>query len=1364
MSHLTSDNGTMVNMIKQKFEQNLCSKNTNKNTIENNKKNINNEDCDNGDDDNDNDDDDQKEQLRRSLSSSPVKLKKNLKLNVTRQLSNPGKNIKRTPAFRGDKLTKIRNLNSPSKEKVFSIVNKNVKIFEEKPEYGKLGNVKKKPIQVDDEDGINVDVVDCGNDKNKYEYKSIDKIYRPPLTKENKITRENSVKTTVISRQKNISPIYSLDDDFGETSKDLNKNNDFVSFKNLKINQSNKFDKFIMNGAEYTKITKSKTANDNKIKSNDELNKDNDSSTMIDIREELSRRKSTKVEKDEYNNNSCESTVAAGVVASSRKSDDESNDELTDRLKAALKAPLPSGPPPKKPPRTFAHCPNINRRYDLTTGESAKSSWTRSDRESSVKSLGADVTGSSKSFRNYEIIRGDDNDEEFDNNDNDDVVSGSSQDRTKKVEKETGFKSLHNVENVNSSLSLSVKNCLALDDIKEHSPTASTSSVKCRTVRDSKKMLEKLETVLIQHQKALGPKVIVPRKDKFDLEIKLNNKNKKKSQSDSDNDIENTDKNKFLNRLSRTLDDSKKMNSDKKNSESKTRKHSTFDCLPYLNCASPIMYEQPNFTTYFTESSSSLNGFKSKSDDVLNNSISNNILSSNNDFYDQQFSPAAKRLSTELTTFIDGKRRQNLSSKNEERIYAEPFSFDKKSGTDIMELSKLSPQERNYLSHNWHHGDNGFISNQMLPNNSEESLSILCREKKKEPELHYMCTPIEPLLLENNNNNTSKTDEFEKLTRDINFHTFINKSNSLSRSFLDGPSQIKVEQLLNQAFGQNTMAGTELSTDSNTSSDTDSIASTPSSVNDELSSFNDKLRLFKYRENSTCKTSKEELHRSLTEKRKHYVRHVSIKYSEKHETSLRDRRDKLFDVCLLVELNLCTREPYIKDKYPIYAKAPAWIESFCFPDAQDWPSPDSNQNQFYSLFLMDEKGNCRYGYCCRVKPEGGPILPLAYCMITKFRASGFYHKVLLELESRHGLPDKKRRKFIEDLYNNPMPKPGSCLKLTTDKIEILTISNHNNNIINNDNEIRSTTSEVNDELSNDDEQISVKVEPNSPEKKILRSDDPRLEEKDMSQLFDAVSNKVLIFLFGTLLLERRVVLLCEKLSKLSSCVEALQSLLYPFSWPHTFIPVLPDIPELSEILQAPLPFVIGILKSKNLPNTQVDSVQDGIVIDLDTSKVICAVGDESTILPSRLQKGIKCALQLVSSNVGPADGIRNYLVSEAFLRVFVETCAHFENHLVTQQDGKIIFQKESFVKASPSKTYRYFLEWFIETTMFNAFVTDYIAHVEGTTVNDHYNIKLFIQRVAEYRKSNESNSHSKKFSSKKKTFGDRLKDLTNFYT
>lgn len=288
--------------------------------------------------------------------------------------------------------------------------------------------------------------------------------------------------------------------------------------------------------------------------------------------------------------------------------------------------------------------------------------------------------------------------------------------------------------------------------------------------------------------------------------------------------------------------------------------------------------------------------------------------------------------------------------------------------------------------------------------------------------------------------------------------------------------------------------------------------------------------------------------------------------------SIRRRKDRLFDVCLLVELNLSTRVPYIKDKYPIYAEVPAWIENFCFPDAQDWPPDDSNQNQFHSLFLMDEKGNRRFGYCIRVKPEGGPVLPLAYCVITKHRASGFYHKVLLELEGKHGLPDKNRRGFIEELYNSSMPKPGSSLRTTKEKPETLS------NLLINNNE---------KENGGDREEGEKGLDVREYESLIMRSGDSRLEERDMSQLFDAVSNKVLIFLFGSLLLERKVVLLGGSLSKLSSCVEALQSLLYPFTWPHTFIPVLPDIEGLGEILEAPPPFVIGILKGKSGSQAQV---------------------------------------------------------------------------------------------------------------------------------------------------------------------------------
>lgn len=52
-------------------------------------------------------------------------------------------------------------------------------------------------------------------------------------------------------------------------------------------------------------------------------------------------------------------------------------------------------------------------------------------------------------------------------------------------------------------------------------------------------------------------------------------------------------------------------------------------------------------------------------------------------------------------------------------------------------------------------------------------------------------------------------------------------------------------------------------------------------------------------------------------------------------------------------------------------------------------------------------------------------------------------------------------------------------------------------------------------------------------------------------------------------------------STLSLCVEALESMLYPFSWQHTFVPILPL--DMTDVLDAPAPFLIGVLRSAQNP-------------------------------------------------------------------------------------------------------------------------------------------------------------------------------------
>lgn len=73
-------------------------------------------------------------------------------------------------------------------------------------------------------------------------------------------------------------------------------------------------------------------------------------------------------------------------------------------------------------------------------------------------------------------------------------------------------------------------------------------------------------------------------------------------------------------------------------------------------------------------------------------------------------------------------------------------------------------------------------------------------------------------------------------------------------------------------------------------------------------------------------------------------------------------------------------------------------------------------------------------------------------------------------------------------------------------------------------------------------------------------------------------------------------------------------------------------------------------------------------------KAIHQVGDECKILPSRLQKALNMALQVVASTTAATETLRNVLISEAFVRFFVETCGHYRNHIVTQQDGKTVFE------------------------------------------------------------------------------------------
>ncbi|XP_017775709.1 PREDICTED: DENN domain-containing protein 5B isoform X2 [Nicrophorus vespilloides] len=92
---------------------------------------------------------------------------------------------------------------------------------------------------------------------------------------------------------------------------------------------------------------------------------------------------------------------------------------------------------------------------------------------------------------------------------------------------------------------------------------------------------------------------------------------------------------------------------------------------------------------------------------------------------------------------------------------------------------------------------------------------------------------------------------------------------------------------------------------------------------------------------------------------------------------------------------------------------------------------------------------------------------------------------------------------------------------------------------------------------------------------------------------------IVVQLFTCLLLENQVLLRSTDCQRLMVVAEGITALLFPFAWPHVYVPILPA--SLHHFLDAPVPFVMGLHASSD--NTKVASEASLCYIDIDKCKV-----------------------------------------------------------------------------------------------------------------------------------------------------------------
>ncbi|XP_051496472.1 DENN domain-containing protein 2A isoform X3 [Apus apus] len=330
------------------------------------------------------------------------------------------------------------------------------------------------------------------------------------------------------------------------------------------------------------------------------------------------------------------------------------------------------------------------------------------------------------------------------------------------------------------------------------------------------------------------------------------------------------------------------------------------------------------------------------------------------------------------------------------------------------------------------------------------------------------------------------------------------------------------------------------------------------------------------------------------------------------------------------------------------------IPQFCFPDAKDWAPIHQFASETFSFVLTGEDGSRRFGYCRRLL-------------------------ILDEVEKRRGISPALVQPLMRSVMEAPFPALGRTI----------TVKNF----------LPGSGTEV--------------IE-------LRRPLDSRLEHVDFESLFTSLSVRHLSRVFASLLLERRVIFVADKLSTLSKCCHATVALLYPFTWQHTYIPVLP--PSMIDIVCSPTPFLIGLLSS-SLPRLKELPVEEVLVVDLVNNRFLRQMEDEDSILPRKLQAALEHILEqrneLASDKEeGPVNGKQetsplNEVVSEAFVRFFVEIVGHYSLFLTPTEREERTLQREAFRKSVSSKSLRRFLEVFMETQMFGGFIQERELRKQG---------------------------------------------------
>ena len=226
----------------------------------------------------------------------------------------------------------------------------------------------------------------------------------------------------------------------------------------------------------------------------------------------------------------------------------------------------------------------------------------------------------------------------------------------------------------------------------------------------------------------------------------------------------------------------------------------------------------------------------------------------------------------------------------------------------------------------------------------------------------------------------------------------------------------------------------------------------------------------------------------------------------------------------------------------------------------------------------------------------------------------------------------------------------------------------------------------------------------------------------------------LIIIFRLVLFEKKILFIDDDYTRLSFVTDSFISLLYPFKWVHTYIPIMSD--QMLKYLETFLPFLNGINSSLMNLVTQVfinnenedseevfivyitkDKFRLGSSLTSNNKKKYKYLQENVPALPATIEKELKNKLKKIKDEMETLLKSQkdkkidlseiDFHIRNVFIEMFVQMFHDYYKYM-TFLDDDVVFNKKLFLEKITNNNDKHFYDEFIDTQLFQQFTQNIV--------------------------------------------------------